>query len=131
MSGSDRFSSRPRWGDFAVAGVLLLAALTVWLLCFSQDGAARTAVLLRDGAEVRRVSLSGLGEGTFPVEGENGVTATVAYGPGKIRFERADCPDQVCVATGWLTRPGQSAVCLPGRLVLRVEGEGDVDAVSG
>ena len=39
------------------------------------------------------------------------------------------CPDQECVQTGQLTRAGESAICLPARVTLRLEGGGDsVDA---
>jgi hypothetical protein len=48
----------------------------------------------------------------------------------RARILQSDCPDQVCVRTGWLTRAGQAAVCVPARVTLRMEGRhGDVDAV--
>ena len=56
---------------------------------------------------------------------------------GRIRVLEADCPDKVCVVTGWLSRPGQTAACVPGRLMVRIiadKGDGgvlpDVDVVS-
>ena len=47
----------------------------------------------------------------------------------------ADCPDKDCVNQGWISRPGQMIVCLPNRLVIKIESdkltqEEDVDAVS-
>lgn len=50
-------------------------------------------------------------------------------GNGGISFEKSDCPDQICVHAGNLNRHGQSAACLPNKLIIRVvspEG-GDVD----
>ena len=38
----------------------------------------------------------------------------------------ADCPTQDCVHTGTITRAGQSIVCLPARIIIRLEG-GTVD----
>jgi hypothetical protein len=47
---------------------------------------------------------------------------------GRIRFEDANCPDRVCVKTGWLSRKGDIAVCLPNRTIIKIEGESrDVD----
>lgn len=40
---------------------------------------------------------------------------------GRIRFKEADCPDKICVYTGWLTEPGDIAVCLPNRAVVKIE----------
>ena len=37
----------------------------------------------------------------------------------------SDCPTQDCVHTGAITRSGQSIVCLPGRIVIQLEGGGD------
>lgn len=45
----------------------------------------------------------------------------------RARFVTSDCPDKVCVNTGWLTSPGQSAVCLPNRLSITIEGENNTD----
>ena len=41
-------------------------------------------------------------------------------------MEEADCPTQDCVHTGTITRAGQSIVCLPARIIIRLEG-GTVD----
>ncbi len=51
--------------------------------------------------------------------------------PGEISFFHSDCPDQVCVRTGVLTKPGQTAVCLPARVSVEIQGEAEVDGVTG
>lgn len=38
----------------------------------------------------------------------------------KICFMSADCPDRLCVKTGWLSKPGQIAVCLPNRTLIKI-----------
>lgn len=37
---------------------------------------------------------------------------------GRIRFKEAECPDQICVKTGWLEEPGDIAVCLPNKAII-------------
>ena len=37
---------------------------------------------------------------------------------GRIAFIESDCPDQICVRTGFIGQEGQMAACLPNRLVL-------------
>ncbi|MDR1377516.1 MAG: NusG domain II-containing protein [Synergistaceae bacterium] len=37
-----------------------------------------------------------------------------------VGFVQSDCPDKICVHMGFLSLPGQSAVCLPNRVVIRV-----------
>ena len=48
---------------------------------------------------------------------------------GQIAFVKSDCPDQVCVRAGFLGRPGQSAACLPNRLILSLSAADDYDGI--
>ncbi len=43
----------------------------------------------------------------------------------KICFMSADCPDRLCVKTGWIDKPGQLAVCLPNRALIKIVGKND------
>ncbi|BBB89759.1 MAG TPA: NusG domain II-containing protein [Methylomusa anaerophila] len=38
----------------------------------------------------------------------------------KIHVREADCPDQICVKTGWISVPPQQIVCLPYRVVIKI-----------
>jgi hypothetical protein len=40
---------------------------------------------------------------------------------GRIRFEKSDCPNQICVNSGWLDKNGNIAVCLPNKVIVSVE----------
>jgi hypothetical protein len=40
---------------------------------------------------------------------------------GRIRVAEADCPDQICVRTGWISVAPQQIVCLPYRVVIKLE----------
>lgn len=47
----------------------------------------------------------------------------------RIRFNDANCHDKVCVRTGWLTRKGEIAVCLPHKVYIKIVGNNEeVDA---
>ena len=52
---------------------------------------------------------------------------------GHVHILSAPCANQNCVHTGWISRAGQSIVCLPGRFVVELsaaEGSGsDIDIV--
>ena len=56
------------------------------------------------------------------ITGENGVVLTVELSKEGARITAASCPDKTCQRTGHLTRAGDVAVCLPGRIALRLEG---------
>ena len=42
---------------------------------------------------------------------------------GKIRFLSSDCPNKTCVNTGFIDKPGQTAVCLPNKTAVTVLGK--------
>ena len=69
---------------------------------------------------------------SFTVTGKDGLTNTVLVEPGRIRVERADCPDQICVHQGYISDGSQPIVCLPNRLIIQIQGGGDaLDAAAG
>jgi len=41
---------------------------------------------------------------------------------GRARIVSSPCRDKLCVKAGWLSRPGDAAVCLPQRVALQVAG---------
>lgn len=113
---------------FLLAAVLAGVGFLQWL----PKSGAPVAVIEQDGKEVRRVELSSIIQPeTLVLEGE--ISVTVLLEPGKVSIVHSDCPDQICVNTGVLTRPGQSAVCLPARVAVRIVGEtqSGVDGMTG
>ena len=114
------------WDGLVVLLVVILAAacaLAVWSR--GNDAGELTAVVTVDGTEAERIPLKDLPDGERTYSG-NGYTLRVLLSPEGIRVEEADCPTQDCVHTGTITRTGQSIVCLPARIIIRLEG-GAVD----
>lgn len=113
---------------FLLAAVLAGVGFLQWL----PKSGAPVAVIEQNGKEIRRVALSSIPQPeTLVLEGE--ISVTVLLEPGQVSIIHSDCPDQICVHTGVLTRPGQSAVCLPARVAVRIVGEtqSGVDGMTG
>mgnify|MGYP001851268196 FL=1 len=125
MEGKKFLSPR----GMVLCGALLLAAGALYL-ALSLLPQGTVAVVEQNGQEVARRELSQLtGPETLSLAGENGVEVTITFIPQGAAVTASTCPDQVCVQTGQLTRAGESAICLPARVTLRLEGGGDsVDA---
>lgn len=134
------------WDALVILLVLALAAggaLAVWGGGRTETG-PETAVVTIDGQEADRFPPEDLLENPRTYT-SNGYTLTVAYGidyedpalntpspSGKsgLYVTASDCPTQDCVRTGAITRSGQSIVCLPARIIVRLEGgEPDVEGV--
>lgn len=56
--------------------------------------------------------------------------ATVEVADGKIRMLEANCPEQICVKQSWIQSPGSTIVCLPGEIIIHIDGSAPVDAVT-
>ena len=124
-----RNKNAPRRGDLYLIGGCLLAALVLlglWLL-LRQDGG--TVVVEQDGRETARYALSE--DRIVRIEGEGGYNLLVIEG-GEVWLSEADCPNQLCVKTGRIRYAGQSIVCLPHKLAVRITGGASgLDAVTG
>lgn len=123
------------WDGLVVLAVAALAVLTFSLTCRSVgEGGALTVVVTADSVEVDRFAPADLLEAHRSYTC-NGVTLTVAANGNGIRVDSSDCPTQDCVHTGVISKSGQSIVCLPGRMVIRLVGgaaeKNAVDAVIG
>ena len=128
---------RPTWADALV--ILSVAALAMALAVFQwlggDSGGALTAVVSVDGAEVDRFAPEELPV-TYGVDYEDpSRNALPPSGKSGLRVAFSDCPTQDCVRTGTISRGGQSIVCLPARIIVRLEGgpgdPAEVDAVLG
>lgn len=109
--------------------LFLLALCALGFLFLSRLPQGDTAVVEQNGKTLLRRELSRLdGPEEVTVTGENGLSLTVVFSPDGAQVVSADCPDQVCVRTGKLAQAGETAVCLPARIALRLEGVSGTDA---
>ena len=103
--------------DLLLIGVLLLAAALAWLL-LRPGGTGAWAVVTVDGKETARYPLDG--ERTVTIGGDAYNILRIAGGEAAVI--EANCGDHTCVRTGAVSREGETIVCLPHRLVIRIEG---------
>ncbi len=119
--------TKGRWfcrGDLIPIALCLAAAIAVcvWCTCRAQG----QELCVTTPTEERVYALTDHREET--IVGNNGLKLTLVIEDGAAYVHQADCPDQVCVHTGRLTRSGDSAACLPAGVVLTVRGEKDAAA---
>jgi hypothetical protein len=123
------------WDGVVAACVGLLAVAVLFWRGGGGASGRLTAVVSADGAEIGRVALWRLSDVEERGYSGEGYSLRVAFYPDGVRVLSADCPTQDCVNTGKITRSGQSVVCLPARIAVRLEGgaapDGAPDAVLG
>ena len=103
-----------------VGAFLLLFVVAGAILC-TRPAPGTVANVYKDGVPVRSVDLSLVTEPyEFTLTDERG-SNVVRVEPGRIAVIDADCPDKVCVEAGWRSDSASPIVCLPHRLVIRIE----------
>lgn len=120
-------------GDKILIFTLIGVALSIFFLQrISQTHSGQRRVFVEvDNRVVQRFMLK---EKTLPQEipiplpkGE----ARLEMKGGKVRMlamKRKICPKGICSQMGWIGRPGEMIICMPNRLVVRIEAsEGEVD----
>lgn len=115
-------------GDFVIILAVLALAAAIFAPFALAPSRGLTCEIEQDGAVIRRVRLGAGYHDTITIEGA--VTNVIEIDGDSVCFSESDCPDQVCVRTGKLTRAGQIAVCLPNRVIVRLVGaQSDIDAI--
>ena len=118
-----------RIGDVLLMLFLLLLAVFLFFLPFMAQQAQNAEIVIAQTGEIRTVSLNT--DATYEIS-SRGINLTVQVKDGTIFVAGADCRDGICRATLPISRAGQSIVCAPAGVVVRITGEEAlVDGVSG
>ena len=101
--------------------VLVLAGLiAVWI--YRSVGDSTTAIIEHNSTQIERINLDKVTQSDiiFIDDGKD-CQVEIEVKNGKIRVSSSSCPDKVCVNCGWLEEKGDTAVCLPNGVVVRIE----------
>lgn len=109
------------WDLLLAGGILLLAGIL--FLAFRPGDRGAWAVVTRDGVEIGRYALRG--EQVITIGEDEWNVLQISHGTAAV--VEANCGDFTCVRTGEISREGESVVCLPHHLIIRVEGGEQVD----
>ncbi len=122
------FRTQLHFSDALAAGAVLLSA--VLLLCvplFFDRGGETLTVTTPDG--VSEYSLATDQELEITARG---ITLFVKIQNHRVTVVESTCPDKICKSSRAISHSGESIVCAPAGIVLRVTGgDGDVDFVAG
>lgn len=102
--------------------IILLSAMAILLYQNSQKQGHRIAVIAQNGVEIERIDLGTVEEPRI-IELPGEFNETVLIEKGRIRFEHADCPDKLCIKSGWLSESGDIAICLPNKAIVVIQSD--------
>lgn len=121
--------------DWQLIAILILLGLggLAWRQAIASVPGGRGDVVL--------VEVNGRLVQTLPLDRPATVEIPGPYGPSTLEIDGArarlsstHCPRRICELTGWISSPGQSIICVPNRIVVRISrpsaGPPGVDAVA-
>ena len=115
--------------DLVLIGGLLALSATLFFMLIARPQNGRTVEVTVDGVTVASLPLDA--DTTYIIDGADGGRNTLVIVDGKATVTDATCPDGVCVRHRAIDKAGQSIICLPNKVVVRVVGEPTVDAEVG
>lgn len=107
-----------------IAVLLLLSCMPAGYFLFEgtlSDSSQTYAVIHVNGDIYKTIPL-GTHSGTtmFTVETDTGYN-TILVSEQEIGIVQADCPDRICIGEGFISKPGQTVVCLPHKVLIEVK----------
>ncbi|MBW4837947.1 MAG: NusG domain II-containing protein [Paenibacillaceae bacterium] len=118
-------------GDVLLIVILVLLG-SAWLLLRqvlesreSVDPATLRAEIKVDGDSYRSVPLGG-GEETIEIHTEYGNNTLKVFNGG-IQMIYADCPKKISMQMGFISRPGETIICVPNRVYVEIVRSGSLD----
>lgn len=109
--------------------IAFLAVLTLFSYSIARSGRQGEEIRIEvSGKELKTYSLRK--EGVYDVNGALGASRIAVKG-GRASFLSSPCKNKVCIHQGEIGKSGQTAACLPNRVVVRVlGGDSDYDALT-
>ena len=114
--------------DIILLIVLVLVGLASTAYVAMSRSGGDTVIIEQNGDLYGKYSL--FEDRTITIEGKHS-TNIVTIADGSVTMAKSTCKNQVCVRHGAIAATGESIICLPNRVVVRIEGKGGgYDAVS-
>ena len=126
---------KPDFFEISIVDIILIASVLLFSIVSiirpnfnhsNQSSAPRIALIYQSNRLLEKVRLEKDSVITFL----NG-RMQIEVRNGKIRVARSDCPQHICMNTGWIQNSGQAIICTPNQLVIEIEPAGPsvIDAV--
>lgn len=118
-----------RKGDLIIIfAIILLSGILLIPKLINND--YLTALIYVDGIVEYEIDLNAVKE-DYSINPDSSPHTEISVQKGRICFSSAECKDKLCVNCGWLTSNGQTAACLPAKVVISIKSNNNsLDAVT-
>lgn len=112
-----------------IKDVLIFLAIIVFIILSiiltTRDGNANYVQVIKEGKIILEKPLKK--DDSYDIDSHNDLVIE----NGQVYMKDADCPDKLCVKQGKINKDGQSIICLPNKVVVKIisNEQNQVDAV--
>lgn len=86
-----------------------------------KEGSKAIALVIQEGKVIREVTLTGQFESEeFTIYGKGNQYNIIQVENEQIRIKEDNSPDQIGVMMGWKSRPGETIICLPHKMMIEI-----------
>ncbi|NPV91344.1 MAG: NusG domain II-containing protein [Firmicutes bacterium] len=114
----------PKKGDLLLIAVIVIGAVLASTGFYIYKNFNKSdhlmAEIIQNNKVIERIDLNEVKESRLITVSGN-YQNHIRVEPGRISFETSDCPDKICVQTGWLEKYGDIAICMPNRVIVTIE----------
>ncbi len=113
-----------------ILAIILFSSIGVYYYKFDKNDIQKVAIIKQGDVVIEKIFIDDLNElKEIKIFGNDNVI--IHAEKGRIRFYKSDCPDRICVNSGWISKRGETAVCLPYKIIIKIEGVDDeVDIIT-
>lgn len=105
--------------------VLSLSIISMGIMNLKTENQNGIIVIQVDNREEKKISLSDVKDGEIYAFNFKNTIGYIEVNNGKVRMlemTKEICPNAICSETGWIQSTNQSIVCLPNKIVVKIEG---------
>lgn len=111
--------------DYALVVFLIIFSLMFFIFLKDEAG-GKEVVVFFDQKEVLRVPISK--DSVYSVEGLNG-EVVLEVNNGRVRIIKETSPNNICSKMGYIDKSYETLICLPNKIVVKINATSSLDAV--
>ena len=109
--------------------LILIFSLSIYIFFHYKSG-ENFAIIEQNGTQIYKINLSNV-KNPYDIEINDEFHVIIRVETNKIYFKESTCPDKLCKKMGKISFPGQTAICLPAKVSIRIVGsQNEFDAIS-
>ncbi|MBU5669195.1 NusG domain II-containing protein [Peptoniphilus sp. MSJ-1] len=113
--------------DYVVILVLIIFSVVLYFITnnsFSGIGedVNKKAVITIDGKIYKEIELAKGHNEEIEIKSQYGENV-ITIEDGRVHMHESDCKDRICIRMGEISTPGDSIICLPNRLMVKIVSE--------